>query len=472
MAGGSFSEQLFNRRRELNYSTQQVASQLNIREEILVAFEEGDFDSLPKGGYAQGMLSSYARFLGIDDREIVRQYSDELRERRRAGSGRGRGDARKRPASGRGGSRRGAAPDDGRIRVVNGYGDDVASERRSRPYGGSSLGTAGGRQATRQRQAGREYVDAGYDPYGETRAAAGRARSEYDRGRDSITTRRVVPGEYRDDLTLSDDISPYESASTEEGRRSSRHIASSSRPNVQRRPSDRQMRQVRDRGRASGASPATQIGIVVIALGVVLTLIIAFTVSSCGSSQDKDDGTVAVSTTSSSSSDTTADDPVAQADAEARAAIDAGEGDFSADDDDVETTTSVSVEVEDGAVTWLEILCDGTSEVAETITGPWSGTYVVTDSIVVRAGDTSVVTVRHNGEEVSFESKSSGVGSITIQGTSSSDASADASEGTSSSDAATTSNTTEPTTSTDTTAVTDTSNGNMGSRYTTQQTEE
>ncbi len=61
-----YSEMLVERRRSLGLSVKQAAQVLKLKEQVLVAFEEGDFENIPKSGYAQGMLSSYARYLGLD----------------------------------------------------------------------------------------------------------------------------------------------------------------------------------------------------------------------------------------------------------------------------------------------------------------------------------------------------------------------------------------------------------------------
>ena len=53
---------------------------LRMRESVLEAFEAGDFDHLPALGYAQGMVSSYARYLGLDSREISELYEREHAE--------------------------------------------------------------------------------------------------------------------------------------------------------------------------------------------------------------------------------------------------------------------------------------------------------------------------------------------------------------------------------------------------------
>ena len=52
-----FSEMLIERRRQLGLTIEQASSVLKLKVQVLVAFEEGDFGSIPKSGYAQGMLS-------------------------------------------------------------------------------------------------------------------------------------------------------------------------------------------------------------------------------------------------------------------------------------------------------------------------------------------------------------------------------------------------------------------------------
>jgi hypothetical protein len=82
---------LVNRRRQLGLSVKQASSVLRLKEEVLIAFEEGDFEAMPKSGYAQGMLSSYARYLGMNSRDVINQFTSDLREwERQAASGRAR----------------------------------------------------------------------------------------------------------------------------------------------------------------------------------------------------------------------------------------------------------------------------------------------------------------------------------------------------------------------------------------------
>lgn len=436
-----FSEKLAARRRELGYSTARIANDLRLKESVLVAFEEGDFANMPKSGYAQGMLSSYARYLGLDEREMTGLFSRALNEYRH-GSGRNR-PASAQPMVGRRGllpSSGGPAGDLGTfatttVRSRNGSADSirtVGGYSSSTPYGGSqpvstrpgSLGKA--RRATRS--SGGSY--ASQDAYGRgSRSAAERASRDIRRG--EVKTVRVRPGEYVDDLRPGRETHPYEGASTMRGRQESRNIASPDRPNVQRRTSSRQRQELRDRdqqrrrGRSGGflGSPEQKVFATIVGVAVVIFLIVVVSVGSCTAKRTGDAGSsvpVSEATTGSSASNATKEQSAAEA-AAAKALADASSGKGSAAQS-APTETKVGVSVADGAVTWLEVECDGSSKIAETVTGPWSQTYDVTKSITIQAGDTSSVTITNNGQQVSFESRASGVGTVTIQGSGTSSA--------------------------------------------------
>jgi hypothetical protein len=439
-----FSEKLAARRRELGYSTAQVANDLRLKESVLIAFEEGDFANMPKSGYAQGMLSSYARYLGLDEREMTGLFSRALNEYRH-GSGRNK-PVSAQPMVGRRGllpSSGGPAGDLGTfatttVRSRSGSADSirtVGGYSSSTPYGGSqpvstrpgSLGKA--RRATRS--TGGSYGSQG--AYGRSsRSAAERASRDIRRG--DVKTVRVRPGEYVDDLRPGRETHPYEGASTMRGRQESRNIASPDRPNVQRRTSSRQRRELRERdqqqrrGRSGGflGSPEQKVFATIVGLAIVIFLIIVVSVGSCTAKRTGDAGSsvpVSEATTSgSSASDATKEQSAAEA-AAAKALADASSSKGSSAQT-APTETKVGVSVADGAVTWLEVECDGSSKIAETVTGPWSQTYDVTKSITIQAGDTSSVTITNNGQQVSFESRASGVGTVTIQGSGTSGAAA------------------------------------------------
>lgn len=54
-----------------------VAQALNIRYPYLQALEECQYDKLPGTAYALGFLRTYSQYLGLDSRELVRQYKAE-----------------------------------------------------------------------------------------------------------------------------------------------------------------------------------------------------------------------------------------------------------------------------------------------------------------------------------------------------------------------------------------------------------
>ena len=73
-----FGDMLLEQRRRMGLSIQQVANTIKIRPQIIEFFETGNFASMPPRGYAQGMISSYARFLGLNPREVVNAYFDDI----------------------------------------------------------------------------------------------------------------------------------------------------------------------------------------------------------------------------------------------------------------------------------------------------------------------------------------------------------------------------------------------------------
>jgi hypothetical protein len=92
----------------------------------------------------------------------------------------------------------------------------------------------------------------------------------------------------------------------------------------------------------------------------------------------------------------------------------------------------------------------------------------VTDSITIRAGNPGVVTVTENGTQKSFDSRASGIGSLTIQGTpattdgSPTDTTTGTTTGTSSTSTTGSSSTSGSKTSTGSTATSSTSSGTTG----------
>ena len=496
-----FSEALLERRRELGLSIGQASRILKLREDVLVAFEEGDYEHMPQSGYAQGMLSSYARYLGLNAREIVDLFQEELYEHRHGTSSHELRRRTRQTQAGRGvsgydlvneaGSRpkayveyRPLLPSSGGPAGDMGYFATTSPARStsSVPLGGAAPIVPASR-GSYSSQGARPFDAApqGRHPYNQApareraqgstarrRAAGSRRRSgarapedvvERSRyRRDDVSTRRVRPSEYTDDMRLDDRANPYAPASTISGRRSSRNIASIERPNVRRRGSSgprrgtsgRGSRRPPARGGVMGvveeffSSPRRALFAIIVLCAAALTAIVVLSVGSCVSGRaqgGRNEGqTVAVNSatqdgsgTGSAADDAGADDadspegeasdseeePQPTEDAEADASGDAespeeGEEGSAAKEP---KETIVEVSVANGGYSWVEVLCDGVSEVAEGVTGPWSQTYNVHDSITVQVADTSVVTVTENGEPADFTSHAGGVASVTIKGT-------------------------------------------------------
>lgn len=497
MSRPRFSEMLSSRRRQLGLSIEQASRILRLREDVLIAFEEGDFDRMPQSGYAQGMLSSYARYLGLNPRQVSDLFQEELyayvngstshelrRRTRDMQAGRGvRGydvvnEAGSRPkayieyhgllptAGGPAGDlgafatttparpRRsvplaGSGPSAAEAYNTRNYESDMYGQRRHRPYNGSGQTTPrersgasrGERQRRRNTQRRRYEEDpskrgVSYDAY-PVRAGSSRSDGYI---RDEVSTRAVRPQEYSDDMRYDEAANPYERASTINGRRSSRNIVRVERPNVRRRsgsdyaPSGRRgpsPQSSRNRANSKGilADPQQKLFIGIVLLAVVLTAIIVFSVTSCvsnggGKGESKSSSATATTQTTqtsdfgsgATSGSAASTNATAQQTSQSAGSNDSGqtaEGQTAA----AYVPTVVKVSVSAGSYTWLEVTCDGISDVAESVTGPWEKEYTVTDTLSVQAGTPSAVTVTNNGQAVQFTSKASGLGSLSVKGT-------------------------------------------------------
>ena len=64
-----------------NLSLEKAAKKTNINKKYLLALEEGEFDKLPTGIYQKNFLREYARFLGLNAKELLNIFDQELRSR-------------------------------------------------------------------------------------------------------------------------------------------------------------------------------------------------------------------------------------------------------------------------------------------------------------------------------------------------------------------------------------------------------
>ena len=459
-----FSEILTSRRRELGYSIGQASRVLRLKEDVLIAFEEGDFGSMPKSGYAQGMLASYARYLGLDATEICDIYIEDLdsyRHGRKSQNAayRGPGDAM---------TGRSQSPS---------IGQPYVAKRGLLPTSGGVAGDLGSFATTRVRSR-EQYADErdvfeeddgslhveypqGRPYTGRTPTRTGRERAggRRSRVRGDVDTMSPSDYEYEDDLRFGRDVRSYEAASTGRGRRRTRRSGDRQRPSVRRRArtgSASSRRDGRRGARGGGSGRRSRRGsqqsrpnrtlMLVIGAVVILSVIIIFTAVSCIRQGSDETRTVPVSSTESNAQNNTQASTEKSQDGKGQASEKEGTSEQGATtgssahtggsqstsnsattgkNNSTEKETSVSVSVNDGEVTWLEIECDGKSDVAETITGPWQKTYTVTDSMTIQAGETSSVAVVQNGRQLQFESITAGIGTLRIQGTKKTEKSSD-----------------------------------------------
>ena len=443
-----YSAILLERRRQLGITLGKAARDLRMKEQILQAFEEGDFASIPSNGYTQGMLASYARYLGLDDSAVVRQFNEDLyvyehgnNERRR----RSREQVRS-SYSDRGSRERSGA---------------AARSRSAAPQGGYGRPSQGQPYSQRVPQQG--YPSQQRNPYIDGTERFGRQSQR-------IETRPVERG-YTDDMKYGQTTSPYEAANSVRGRVSSRNIANVQRPNVDRRRPQPGRHPQRPKSFLSNENMVIGLGILV---AILLTIIIVMSVSSCvnmaaGESSSAASSSVPVSTadtTSSQSSTTSSSDASGTKSSSSNTSAQTTSTKSGGTSSSTTTTpekTEVVVTVADSSVSWVEIVVDGKSVVAESVTGPWTQTYEPKQSMSIQVGDTSAVTVTKNVENQSFDAKTSGLGTITIKvpqtQTTTTDASKD-SKGTDSSSTSTdstqsgTSSSTNGTTSTGSTSAT------------------
>ncbi len=459
MARPQFSKLLVDRRRDLGLSLEQAARVLKMKEQVLVAFETGDWERIPRSGYAQGMLSSYARYLGLNPRTVIDQFKQDLfaysnKPQQETASERAHRDRAGYADRYMGHNRRidssgdidlyGSAGPAGSITSSGTFDDEMLRRLETERTGHRSVGYSEryveGVERDGRRAQGRNR--ARHRPYtnrmpGREGASRSRARTRGERSsqaalraeqptRSTIQTRAVNAALYRDDLRY-ERAKPYEAASSEKGRVSSRHIASTDRPNVRRQgaPGERPRGgAAADRRRRNAQRPQSTLPIdqrtLLIVIAVLFAMImvgVLFTVSSCVSnisSTDKPQVPVASAPNEVSSEAGDGEQPEGEAQGEGDAARTASRTPVAANAQTAPETVTVSVA--EGKVSWVEVVMGDASLVAQTVSGPWEQTFSVTAPMEIQALDASAVTVTADGEPLSFESKASGVGVIEIAG--------------------------------------------------------
>lgn len=438
-----FGDMLLEQRRRMGLSIQQVANTIKIRPQIIEFFETGNFASMPPRGYAQGMISSYARFLGLNPREVVNAYFDELMAYERETSQQG---GRFQDAAGYVNSR--SSVDNGRFLMVQGgrstrYGqrpqqagyitesgssEEIRSQRdrfRSTPAP-EERALPAARGVARDPRAG--YGDGGYSDRGYRGVSSGRPRGGY---ADADTT-QVTP-------RLRSQSQPYSqrSSAARSGQRNYQGRGElaprSGQRNMQRQGSYRgrsdnnrgRMPQGTGRGgsnRGRGGGRALQNNgldprIVYAGIGAVALLLIVLIVvllRGCGSSAPESTPETPVTTkttTKKSSNKTESVDEDTDETTDESTDSDAAKTTAKKEENEV---TKVKISVAKGKTAWIEVKVDGKSVYGAQATGPFEQEYTPESSIEITTSKPSDVTVTKNGEKVRYDTKTSGVARVTI----------------------------------------------------------
>lgn len=415
----TFGDMLLNRRRELGLSIQQVANTIKMRPQIIEYFETNNFAAMPQRGYAQGMISSYARFLGLNPREVVDAYYDGLYQYEKLGSERaGRlltpatdASPRSSNATGRfmmvGGSspssrfaqrppQAGYVPNSG-AQELQPYDGRSGSTRYSGRYQGvrdprTQVGDRSGmngRQSSRYQ--GRPRSGAGQGAY------AGRSGSPEATGRLGRTDRQ----QSRAGSSRQQRAGGYGSA---QGRGRQQGYGSGRGGSRGGRGGSRGRSASRGFSFASLlSSPKFVLGcLAAIAVLLILVIILVFRSCTAGAAPTQS-GTVKASLPLTDIKETTGSGSSGSGSAAGSSAV------------TVTDQTLVTVNYTGDGTAWIEIKLDGEyTEDSGNVTEGFSKVYTVTDSIEITTDNPSDVEILKNGEKQRYDTKSSGVGKITI----------------------------------------------------------
>ena len=403
-----FGDMLYQRRREMGLTILQVANTIKIRPQIIEFFENGDFSSMPPRGYAQGMISSYARYLGLNPREVVEAYFDDLRAYEQATDNHG---GRFQDAAGLVSTRSASAT--GRFMMVD-------SAPRSR-------------YAQRPPQAG--YVsehESGHEPQ--------RARNPYARrSSSSQMTQRIPVFDGQGDVAAPRaprSSAGYERRSSGRGPAAARNRGYASQCAYDGR---RMSRSTPERGGGRGGVPPRRgrtssgrssqggpsfdnrllLGLIA-AILVAIALMAVLLVRGCAPA-DTDDkaGSSAVT------AETVAQTPDEDEDTDSTDASGTDEDGDSSDETDPATDPEaetpeepqqlvVKISVAEGDSSWLEVRVDGSIVLGDEVVGPFEQEFIPQSNIRITANTPGSVKVTENGEEVRWDTSTSGVARINL----------------------------------------------------------
>lgn len=409
-----FGEMLLERRRQMGASIQQVANVIKIRPQIIEYFETENFAAMPPRGYSQGIIASYARFLGLNPREVVDAYFDALHEYERNGSG------------GRAGRFQDAAAD--------------ANPRSSNAAGRYMMvnSVPASRYGQRPPQAG--YVSefsSAHEPVSASRLrpvnTADSRRRPSQGGYDSTLrsrTRRPDGCPASDQRDLRAHASRSQDGRSYRDPRGPRGTYPDQRP-IRRASGGQSPRGGAGRGQTPrGGSRPPQQGpdmkfLAIMALGILILIALVMVLlrgcapkpeaagnaSSTPSAQKADSKDTSEDSTdvdeggdSSTDEGDDADEPSSSKDKADKS---------SKDEEPKETIVKVKLK-EKGAVAWIEVKLDGKIVLGKQVVGPFEEEFKVETQIDITTNTPSAVAIYKNGDKVRYDTKVSGVGKVSI----------------------------------------------------------
>ncbi|MDO5044921.1 MAG: helix-turn-helix transcriptional regulator [Coriobacteriia bacterium] len=388
MDGRKFGDILAERRRRLGLTIDQAVSATKLRPQVLESFERSDFKNMPPKGYAQGMLSSYARFLRLDPREVLDPYFDQLYiyERERDLAYRSQRNNRyespeqiSRRRTGVGNTQAGRMPSSG---YANNQDDTHVVYTPSAKLSPSfSSDRSVGNVYSRYHNKNQYYEDDSYrhDEY------------DYEDERESYEPAYRTRRPQRSART---NLEPYENFS-----------------DYDRPARNRSSRRSQAGGSSQGLNaifdaiplPRNITMIIVVALLVIILLVIfGSIINSCSRNKDANDTNAQIITPEV----VTQTAPSVQQPTSATSAI-------PSESAQAPQEKIVSFTIPEGKESYVEVLLDGTNVYMETAKGPVTETYTVKESITITASQPKNIEVKDDGTVVAMTT-TSGIGSVTI----------------------------------------------------------
>lgn len=354
MSEATFGERLAEARRTKCETIEEVSEQLRIRPSIILAMETSNFAHMPHKGYARNMVSSYARYLGLDSTHLTEQF---LREFRRWETSANYGSAGSNANSLMTTSRR---FETGKSSLTKRENAETDRETITAAGRAGSRGSVWGRDDSQQ-------VDRDFKEQLRQRKNDRGSQAPY------VTARQLSPRQVEEAPSRSVRNKKYVGKPPRKSLFSGVASTLSSRPAL------------------------IAIGLAVVFL--VILILWAVLASTCARND----------TAAETVRGVTASDNVQGEDAEGDTTTDTTD---QVDADSQYGPFELVVEVVEGE-SWLQIDVDSTTPVGEVCTAPWSGTYTVSSSCTIQAGAPSAVKVYRNGVEVPLDT-STGTGYLEL----------------------------------------------------------